>query len=101
MAIEGSGEIWQWVAGISGATAAFLLKHLHGKVSEAVSKAELATALKAVSDHRLEDIARFETYRQERRQTEKGIFDMLRTQGETLARIDGRDSRNHRNRSDG
>ncbi len=88
----------QTTAGISAIIAGFLLKHLHGKISEAVGKAELAEALRVVAVQRAEDMQRAELYRQERRQTEAAIFERLRLQDSTLARIDERTQRMERNK---
>lgn len=80
----------QTTAGISGVIAAFLLRHLHGKINEAANKADLAAALHAVATQRLEDMERSEQYRRERRETEEKIFNRLNIQDAILARIDER-----------
>ncbi len=92
MALE-SGDTAQWIAGAFAAIATFMLKHLHGKVQEAASKADLAEAMKRLADQRLEDMQRYETYRRERLNTEYEIFERLGGQDKTLARIDERTAR--------
>lgn len=86
-------ESLQWAAGISAGVAAFMLKHLHGKISEGANKQELAEAMRVVAAQRMEDIHRIEQYQQERRQTENAIFERMRSQEEMLARIDERTAR--------
>jgi len=93
MAIETNGEVAQWIGGIFATLATFLLKHLHGKVQEAASKADLAEALRKIAEQRLEDNQRYEQYRRERLSTEVEIFDRLGEQDKILARIDERTAR--------
>lgn len=83
----------QTASGISAIVAGFLLKHLHGKINEAANKADLADALRVVAAQRLEDLQRSEQHRKERRETEAAIFERLRQQDATLARIDERTSK--------
>lgn len=93
MAIETINDAVQIVGALCATVAAFLLKHLHGKVQESVSKAELAEAMKKLAEQRLEDMQRAEQWRQERRDTENLIFERLGSQDKMLARIDERTAR--------
>lgn len=88
-------EIWKWFAGVFGVLATFLLKHFHGKISEAVSRTELVDALRVVAVQRSEDMVHLERDRNERRATEKAIFDTLREQDRVISRIDERTARMH------
>lgn len=88
-----NGYLWQIIAGAFAAVAAFMLKHLHGKISEAASKADLANAMRVVAEQRVEDMNRMEKYRLERRETEHAIFERLRSQDTMLSRIDERTAR--------
>ena len=93
MAIENVNDAVQIVGGLCATIAAFLLKHLHGKVLEAASKADLAEAMKRIAEQRLEDMQRAEAWRKERRDTENEIFQRLGIQDKILARIDERTER--------
>ena len=84
---------WQWIGGVCAVVATFLLKHLHGRIEQAVGKAELAEALKRLADQRVEDMQRYEQYRRERLSTEVEIFERLGSQDKILARIDERTER--------
>ncbi len=83
-------DVWKWVGAVFATMCAFLLKHFHGKITEAVSKAELADALRMVAVQRAEDMIRADDFRKERRQTETAIFEHLHKQDALLARIDER-----------